>query len=83
MNDPRANGFNYGAGWGSKEPLPQVYHRAMEWAKSLGQVAMVASQQEWEVSQACRAVRLAETPAEKEAAVNALRDLVLIGVDHG
>jgi hypothetical protein len=73
--NPRANGYNYGIGWGSS-PKPLIYEQGFALARRLGDQAIKASRAAWQVESACRAVRLAETETEKLAAVRALTIVV-------
>lgn len=74
--NPRANGFNYGVGWGST-PKPPIYHEAQELALIFNRAANTASRKAWALEMAIRTVRLAETDKEKEAAVLSLTELML------
>ncbi len=47
-HDPRALGFNYGAGWG-KDQKPAVYYQGTLLANRLGRQAMDASAAAWAV----------------------------------
>jgi hypothetical protein len=73
--NPRANGFNYGVGWGSS-PKPPIYDQGFALARRLGDQAIEASRAAWQVESALRAVRLAETESEKLASVRALTIVV-------
>jgi hypothetical protein len=73
--NPRANGYNYGVGWGSS-PLPPIYDQGFALARRLGAQAIEASRAAWQVESAIRAVRLAETETEKRASVRALTIVV-------
>lgn len=75
MACPRSRGFNYGVGWGPT-PKPAIYAQGEGLCKRLGQQAVVVSQAEWRVSMALRDLRLAETDAEKTAAVENLSEIV-------
>jgi hypothetical protein len=74
--NPRANGFNYGVGWGPT-PKPPIYSEAQELALIFNRAANIASRKAWALEMAIRTVRLAETPKEKECAVSALTELML------
>lgn len=74
--NPRANGFNYGVGWGPT-PKPPIYHEAQELARIFGRAANAASRKAWALEMAIRTVRLAETPTEKECSISALTELML------
>jgi hypothetical protein len=63
--NPRANGFNYGVGWGST-PKPTIYTEAQQLALLLNREANAASRKAWALEMAIRNVRLAETDQEKE-----------------
>ena len=69
--NPRANGFNYGTGWGP-EPKPPVYLQAMVTVRRLNKMATDASRTAWALEMKLRNVRLAETAIEKMKAVAAL-----------
>ena len=73
---PRAHGFNYGVGWGPT-PKPPIYSEAQSLALIFNRAANIASRKAWALEMAIRAVRLAETPREKECAVSALTELML------
>jgi hypothetical protein len=73
--DPRADGFNYGAGWGT-EPKPPVYHTAMQLARDLGKRAMKMSRDAWELEMAVRHVRIASMGVEKSQAMQKLEILL-------
>lgn len=78
MNDtcnPRANGFNYGTGWGSS-PKPKAYDRGTIIALHLAQIVHEVSAASWELEQALRAVRLAEKATEKYDTTKALEKLL-------
>jgi hypothetical protein len=70
---PRANGFNYGTGWG-KAPKPPIYFDAVRLSIALDQISHDASARAWRLTTALRAVRLAETPTEKADAVALLSE---------
>ena len=70
--NPRANGFNYGTGWG-RSPKPDIYAEAQQLALDLGEIAIQASKTAWALEMAIRNVRLAETDAEKRSEVLALK----------
>ena len=76
-DNPRKKGFNYGMGWGPT-PKPAIYYEAQKRARILGKAAIDASRKAWALEMLIRAVRLAETPAEKERAVSALNELMLL-----
>jgi hypothetical protein len=69
--NPRANGFNYGIGWGPSLK-PAIYATAQELALELGELASRLSRAAWALEMAIRNVRLAETDVEKRSAVLAL-----------
>jgi len=70
---PRANGFNYGVGWGPT-PKPTIYTEAQQLALLLNKEANAASRKAWALM-AIRDVRLAETDQEKEQSVSQLVQL--------
>jgi hypothetical protein len=74
--NPRANGFNYGVGWG-QTAKPPIYSEAQQLALVFNGAANIASRKAWALEMAVRTVRLAETPREKECAVSALTELML------
>jgi hypothetical protein len=69
--NPRANGFNYGVGWGPSEK-PPIYKTAQDLALILDRESNEASRTAWALQMAIRDVRLAETDLEKKQAVSAL-----------
>jgi hypothetical protein len=69
--NPRANGFNYGVGWGPTAK-PPIYAEAQELALELNRIANEASRTAWTLEMAIRNVRLAETDTEKKRSVAAL-----------
>lgn len=74
-NDPRAKGFNYGAGHPSDIPFPPLYHRLERVGVTLGKAAMTASKRSWELDMALRRMRLAETEGERQDALDRLESL--------
>jgi hypothetical protein len=74
--NPRANGFNYGVGWGTT-PKPPIYFEAQQLALIFNRAANIASRKAWSLEMTIRTVRLAETPRERDAAVSALTELML------
>jgi hypothetical protein len=73
--NPRADGFNYGTGWGSA-PKPNIYQQGFMLARRLGEQAMEASRIAWSLEMSLQAVRIAETDEERKAAVAALTEKV-------
>lgn len=71
--DPKANGFNYGIGWGTT-PKPAVYYLAEMVARELRQESQRVSAEAWALDHAIRAVRLAESEIEKQMALDRLRN---------
>jgi hypothetical protein len=69
--NPRALGFNYGAGWGPTAK-PPIYAEAQAVALQLNSIANAASRKAWALEMAIRNVRLAETDTEKKQSVTAL-----------
>lgn len=69
--NPRANGFNYGVGWGSSAK-PPIYYQAQKIAELLNAEANSATHTAWALEMAIRTVRLAETDIEKKQSVAAL-----------
>jgi hypothetical protein len=69
--NPRANGYNYGVGWGPTAK-PPIYAEAQKLAALLGDEAIEASRRHWALEMAIRSVRLAETDIEKKQSVAAL-----------
>ena len=69
--NPRANGFNYGVGWGPSAK-PPIYSEAQELALYLNRLANEATKNAWSLEMAIRNVRLAETDTEKKQSVTAL-----------
>lgn len=69
--NPRANGYNYGVGWGPTEK-PPIYGEAQKLALHLNEIAHQATRQAWALEMAIRDVRLAETDLEKKHSVTAL-----------
>jgi hypothetical protein len=69
--NPRANGFNYGVGWGPTAK-PPIYAEAQQLALHLNRIANEASRKAWALEMAIRSVRLAETDTEKKQSVTAL-----------
>ena len=69
--NPRANGFNYGVGWGPTAK-PPIYSEAQGLALQLNRAANEASRTAWALEMAIRNVRLAETDVEKKRSVTAL-----------
>jgi hypothetical protein len=69
--NPRANGFNYGVGWGSTAK-PPIYQEAQVLAVTLDRAANEASRIAWALQMAIREVRLAETDTENKQAITAL-----------
>jgi hypothetical protein len=76
IDNPRANGFNYGIGWGPS-PKPPIYHKAQELALVFNRIANAAVRKAWALEMAIRTVRLAETETEKRCAIAALIELML------
>jgi hypothetical protein len=74
--NPRADGFNYGIGWGPT-PKPEIYTEAQQLALLLNKEANAASRKAWALEMAIRDVRLAETDQEKEQSVSQLLQLTL------
>lgn len=74
---PRKDGFNYGTGWGSTDPLPPIYGEAVKleaaWNKTVHEVQSIR----WAITEAIRNVRLAETETEKRLAVSELAEVVI------
>lgn len=70
--DPRADGFNYGAGWPKSLPYPEVFQAAQTLRELIAEESLQWSNAEWELGQAIRTVRLASHPLEQKAAVEAL-----------
>lgn len=71
--DPRKDGFNYGIGWGSKEPFPEVFRLGAELSLKLNEASEAASRKAWGLDHALRDVRHASTKAEKVNAILALQ----------
>jgi hypothetical protein len=71
--NPRANGFNYGVGWGAAAK-PPIYYEAMRTCADLRDVAHRTSRVAWALEMAIRNVRLAETAEEKHSSVVVLQD---------
>jgi hypothetical protein len=69
--NPRANGYNYGVGWGPTAK-PPIYGEAQKLALHLNEIAHEATRTAWELEMAIRDVRLAETDTEKKQSVTAL-----------
>jgi hypothetical protein len=69
--NPRANGYNYGVGWGPTDK-PPIYAEAQKLASLLGDEAIEASRIHWALEMAIRNVRLAETDIEKKQSVSNL-----------
>ena len=67
----RANGFNYGVGWGPTAK-PPIYEEAEELALHLNRLANEASRKAWALEMAIRDVRLAETDTDKKRSVTSL-----------
>ena len=67
----RANGFNYGVGWGPTAK-PPIYEEAQDLALHLNRLANEASRNAWALEMAIRDVRLAETDTEKKRSVTSL-----------
>jgi hypothetical protein len=76
IDNPRANGFSYGIGWGPS-PKPPIYHKAQELALVFNRIANAAVRKAWALEMAIRTVRLAETETEKRCAIAALIELML------
>lgn len=72
---PRAQGFNYGVGWGSS-PKPEIYFDGVKIGNVLQRIAHDATANAWAMTHALREVRLAETPTEKANALHSLYELV-------
>lgn len=81
MIDPRANGFNYGIGWGSN-PKPKIYYEGMDLAHKLNAEASKMSARAWKLDHAVRAVRLAETYEEKQRAIAELREAIEVEIPN-
>jgi hypothetical protein len=73
--NPRANGFNYGTGWGSG-PKPAIYEQGVALANRLSDQMKEASRAAWEVEHALWYVRIAETDQERASAIAALTTVV-------
>jgi branched-subunit amino acid aminotransferase/4-amino-4-deoxychorismate lyase len=69
--NPRANGYNYGVGWGSTAK-PPIYAEAQALALHLNRLANEATRLAWALEMAIRDVRLAETDTEKKQSVTNL-----------
>ena len=69
--DQRANGFNYGVGWGPTAK-PPIYEEAQDLALHLNRLANEASRKAWALEMAIRDVRLAETDTDKKRSVTSL-----------
>lgn len=72
---PRAQGFNYGGGWGNS-PKPEIYFDGVKIGNVLQRIAHDATANAWSMTHALREVRLAETPTEKAKALHLLYELV-------
>jgi hypothetical protein len=69
--NPRANGFNYGVGWGPTAK-PPIYREAQVLALHLNRLAIETSRNAWALEMAIRNVRMAETDTEKKRSVASL-----------
>ena len=67
----RANGFNYGVGWGPTAK-PPIYEEAQDLALHLNRLANEASRKAWALEMAIRDVRLAETDTDKKRSVTSI-----------
>lgn len=74
-DSPRAQGYNYGVGWGSG-PKPAIYFDGIKLAIVLDSIQHEAQTRAWRLTTALRNVRLAETETEKRLTIETLAETI-------